>query len=178
MDQKLYPNIQPSAPQLEELINQKLKDTQSFNNSILNINLMMKYYEEQNTANKKKYNKIKNINKFINTFDTITIIGATGTSITLTILGIGLIVIPIASIGLASTIITKILNEILNKQQKIYLERYTLSKEYLEKFKSFYISSLQDNKIDHSEYNQFLDMYKNYTTEKQKQQSNQKPFLL
>ena len=40
------------------------------------------------------------------------------------------------------------------------------------------MNSLQDNKIQQSEYTHFLDMYKNYTTEKNKQQTNQKPFLL
>ena len=74
MDQKLYPNTQPSAPDLELIINQKIKDSQSFNNSLQNINLMMKYYEEQNNKNKKKYKKLKNINKFLNTFDTLIII--------------------------------------------------------------------------------------------------------
>ena len=32
-DQKLYPNLQPSAPDLELLINKKIKDLNSFNHS-------------------------------------------------------------------------------------------------------------------------------------------------
>ena len=181
MDQKLYPNIQPSAPDLESIINNKIKDINSFNNSVQNINLMMKYYEEQNQKYKKKYKKFKNINKFLNTFDTLAVIGITTSSITLSVLGIGLIVIPIITpIGLLSTITTKILTEFLNKQQKIYFERYTLSNEYVQKFRHFYVTSLQDNKIDQSEYKIFLNLYKDYTTEKnkQQQQTNQKPFLL
>ena len=167
MDQKLNPNTQPSAPDLELIINQKIKDINSFNNSLQNINLMMKYYEEQNNKNKKKYKKLKNINKFLNTFDTLIIISSTTSSITLSILGIGLIVIPIiAPIGLDSAISSKIISEFLNKQQKIYFERYCLSNEYLSKFRQFYMNSLQDNKIEKSEYTHFLDMYKNYTTEK------------
>ena len=92
MDQKLYPNILPSAPQLEELINQKIKDSQSFNNSINNIILMMKYYDQQFEKYKKKYNKYNLINNAIQTFDSIIIISTTSSSITFSIIGIGVIV--------------------------------------------------------------------------------------
>ena len=56
---KTLSNSPPSAPDLELIINQKIKDSNSFNNSLQNINLMMKYYEEQNNKNKKKYKNLK-----------------------------------------------------------------------------------------------------------------------
>ena len=69
MDQKLYPNIQPSAPDLELIIDKKIKDINSFNNSIKNIMLMMKYYDQQYQKQKKKYNKYNLINNAIQSLD-------------------------------------------------------------------------------------------------------------
>ena len=50
MEQKLYPSMTPSAPyDVESMINRllqsELQKVNSFNNSIQNISLMMKYYE-------------------------------------------------------------------------------------------------------------------------------------
>ena len=50
MEQKLYPSATaPFAPYLnsdvESMINKQLTKVSSFNNSIQNISLMMKYYE-------------------------------------------------------------------------------------------------------------------------------------
>ena len=58
MEQKLYPTLSPSAPyDVETLINKRLQSelqkVNSFNNSIQNISLMMKYYEME----EKKYKK-------------------------------------------------------------------------------------------------------------------------
>ena len=49
MEQKLYPSMTPSAPNdndvVESRINKQLQKVSSFNYSIQNISLMMKYYE-------------------------------------------------------------------------------------------------------------------------------------
>ena len=52
MEQKLYPSLTPSTPtpyDVESMINKRLQSelqkVNSFNNSIQNISLMMKYYE-------------------------------------------------------------------------------------------------------------------------------------
>ena len=54
MEQKLYPSMTPSAPyDVESTINKQLAKVSSFNNSIQNISLMMKYYElEEKNTNK------------------------------------------------------------------------------------------------------------------------------
>ena len=60
MEQKLYPPMTPSAPyDVESIINKQLAKVSSFNNSIQNISLMMKYYEIE----EKKYNTPKQANK-------------------------------------------------------------------------------------------------------------------
>ena len=70
MSEKLYPNIENNAQSSidpnrrfdfnwEEIINKKLKEVNSFNNSINNINLISKFYEEEYKKLKKKHNKYK-----------------------------------------------------------------------------------------------------------------------
>ena len=60
MDQKLYPSA-PSFPDstvVESMINNQLAKQATFNNSIQNIMMMMKYYELEEKKYKKKYKKI------------------------------------------------------------------------------------------------------------------------
>ena len=94
MEQKLYPPLQPSAPDLELIINKKkIKDMNSFNNSINNIMLMMKFYEQQYAKYKKKYNHFNLLNNLIQGVDGVIIISCTSTSITFSIIGVGIIVV-------------------------------------------------------------------------------------
>ena len=63
MEQKLYPSRTPSAPyDVESMINKQLQKVSSYNNSIQNICLLMKYYELEENKYKKytKYKLIKN----------------------------------------------------------------------------------------------------------------------
>ena len=59
MEQKLYPFLTPSAPYdndvVESMIDKQLAKVSSFNNSIQNIMMMMKYYELEENKYKKKY---------------------------------------------------------------------------------------------------------------------------
>ena len=86
--------MQASAPDLELLINNKIKDVNSFNNSMNNIMLMMKFYEQQ--QKKKKYNHFNLINNLIQTVDghNNNKLSTTSTSLTFSIIGVGFIVIP------------------------------------------------------------------------------------
>ena len=68
MEQKLYPSMTPTAPptappstpyDVESMINKQLAKVSSFNNSIQNISLMMKYYEMEEKKYKQKYTKYK-----------------------------------------------------------------------------------------------------------------------
>ena len=94
MEQKLYPSLTPSTPapyDVESMINKRLQSelqkVNSFNNSIQNISLMMKYYELEENKYKKKYTKYKLINNIINSTDALIIIGTTSASVTLSITG-------------------------------------------------------------------------------------------
>ena len=67
---------------------------------------MMKYYELEEKKFKKKYTKCKLINDLINSTDGLIIIGTTSASVTPSITGVGIIVVPIsAGVGCATGIL-------------------------------------------------------------------------
>ena len=177
MEQKLYPSTTPSTPyDVESMINKRLQSelqiVNSFNNSIQNISLMMKYYEIEENKYKKKYNKYKLINNIINSTDGLIIIGTTSASITLSITGVGIIVVPItAGVGCATGILVKICSSYLKKKEQSYKFKYAIIQKTLDDFRRLYTTSLKDNHIDEKEYDRFVKMYENYreTVETQSQ---------
>ena len=81
---KLY----PSAPLLENIdlekrLEKKINDVNSFNNHINNIKEMITYFEDKNHKSKKRYKNYKTLNTVIESVDSIVIIAATSTSITI-----------------------------------------------------------------------------------------------
>ena len=101
MDQKCD-KLYPSAPLLENIdlekrLEKKINDVNSFNNHINNIKEMITYFKDKNNESKKKYKNYKTLNTVLESVDSIVIIGATSTSITLSITGIGLIILPISA---------------------------------------------------------------------------------
>ena len=102
--EKLY----PSAPLIENIglekrLEKKINDVNSFNNHINNIKEMITYFKDKNNKSKKKYKNYKTLNTILESVDSIIIIGATSTSITLSITGISLIILPISA-GIACTL--------------------------------------------------------------------------
>ena len=101
MEQNLYPSLTPSAPYyigvVESIINKQLAKVSSFNNSIQNIMMMMKYYELEENEYKKKYTKYKLIFNLINSTEGLIIIGTTSASATISTTGVGIIVVPITA---------------------------------------------------------------------------------
>ena len=112
--EKLY----PTAPLLENIdlekrLEKKINDVNSFNNHINNIKEMITYFKDKNNESKKKYKNYKTLNTVFESVDSIVIIGATSTSITLSVTGIGLIVLPISA-GIACGL--SLGNKILQKK--------------------------------------------------------------
>ena len=141
----------PSAPyDVESMINKQLAKVSSFNNSIQNISVMMKYYEMEEKKNKKKYTKCKLINNLINSTDgLIIIIGTTSASVTLSITGVGIIVFPItAGVGCATGILVKICCGYLKKKEQNYKLQYAIIQKTLDDFRQLHVTSLKDNHID------------------------------
>ena len=124
MDQKCD-RLYPTAPLIENIdlkqrLEKKLKDVNSFNNSINNIKELITYFEDKNIKSKKKYKKYKTTTTILKPFDTIVIFVTTSSSITMSLEGIGLIVIPISTASAcALSIGNKVLFEvIINKHNK------------------------------------------------------------
>ena len=86
---------------------------------------MITYFKDKSIKSKKKLKKNKRVTKILKSFDTFVNIATTSSSITLTVTGIGLIVIPIstaAACGLANG--NKVKYEIINKKNKKYKKHY------------------------------------------------------
>ena len=75
---------------------------------------MIAYIKDKNKKSKKKYKKYKTLTTILKTFDTFVIIATTTNSITLGLMGLGLIVIPIST-GMACglTISNNVIHEVV-----------------------------------------------------------------
>ena len=125
MEQKcdrLYPSVpfENKNIDLEQRLEKKLNDVNSFNNSINNIKEMISYFKHKNKKSKKKFKKYKTKTTILKSFDTFVIIATTSSSITLSLTGIGLIAIPISTASACGLSIgNKVLYEIIiNKYNK------------------------------------------------------------
>ena len=117
---KLYPAPLIENIDLEKRLEKKINDVNSFSNHVNNIKEMISFFKDKNHKSKKKYKNYKTLNTILETVDSIVIIGATSTSITLSITGIGLIILPISA-GIACTLSlgNKVLHKlILNKKDE------------------------------------------------------------
>ena len=150
---KLY----PSAPLLENIdlekrLEKRINDVNSFNNHINNIKKMITYFKDKNNKSKKRYKNYKTLNTILESVDSIVIIAATSTSITLSITGVGLIILPISA-GIACTVSlgNKILHKLIINKYKRYKKLYERDQQTIKSFDKLYRKSLQDNIIDKNE---------------------------
>ena len=115
MDQKtdkLYPSAPLENVDLQQRLEKKLNDVNFFNNPINNIKEMITYFKDKNSKLKKRYKSYKTLNTVLQSIDSIVIIGAMSTSITLSVTGVGLIISPISA-GIACTL--SLGNKVLHK---------------------------------------------------------------
>ena len=116
--------IYPSAPleniDLEQRLEKKINEVNGFNHHINNIKEMITYFKDKNNKSKKRYKNYKTLNTILESIDSIVTIAATSTSITLSITGVGLIILPIsAGIACGLSLGNKVLHElIINKYNK------------------------------------------------------------
>ena len=177
MEQKCD-RLYPTAPLLENVdlekrLEKKINDVNSFNNHINNIKEMITYFKDKTNKSKKRYKNYKTLNTILESVDSIVIIAATSTSITLSITGIGLIVLPISAgiacgISLGNIILHKL---IINKYNK-YKKQYESDPNTIKSFDKLYRKSLQDNVIDKTEYDSLCNIFTSYVDE------NKNEFLL
>ena len=100
---RLYPTaLLLEKIDLEKRLEKKITDDNSFNNHVKNIKEKITYFKKNNKS-KQKYKSYKTLNRILESVDSIVIIGATSTSITLSITGIGLIFLQISA-GICCTL--------------------------------------------------------------------------
>ena len=163
--------LYPSAPLLENIdlekrLEKKINDVNSFNNHINNIKEMITYFKDKNNKSKKKYKNYKTLNAILESVDSIVIIGATSPSITLSITGIGLIIVPIsAGIACGLSLGNKILHKININKYNNYKKQYERDQNTIKSFDKLYRKSLQDNVIDKNEYESLCNIFTKYIDE-------------
>ena len=164
---KLY----PSAPLLENIdlerrLEKRINDANCFNNHINNIKEMITYFKDKNHKSKKKYKNYKTLNKVLESVDSVVIIGATSTSITLSVTGIGSIVLPIsAGIACGLSLGNKILHKLIINKYNKYKKQYEQDQKTIKSFDKLYRKSLQDNVIDKTEYDSLCNIFTRYVDE-------------
>ena len=152
----LYPDLSSVS---ERLINEKIQANNKYSNNINITKDNRNFYEtETNNYNKKlcRYNNYINIAEITEIVLSLIATTATTTSVSLTCIGLAYS-IPTAFAtatvcgSLSKTINTKIRNKIIK-----YSQMYILSKQFSDKFNKLYTKSMNDNKIDNDEYNEFV----------------------
>ena len=171
---KLY----PSAPLLENIdlekrLEKKINDVNSFNNHVKNIKEMITYFKDKNHKSKKKYKNYNTQNTILESVDSIVIIGATSTSKTLSVTGIGLNILPILA-GIACTLSLgiKVLHKLIRNKYNKYKKQYERHQNTIKFFDKFHRKTLQDNLIDKTEYESLCNIFTKYFDENKKE-----PFL-
>ena len=150
-------NLYPSAPleidDLEQRLEKKIIDVNSFNNHINNIKEMVTYFKDKNNKSKKKYKNYKTLNTLLESVDSIVIIGATSTSKTLSITDIGLISLPISA-GIVCTVSlgNKVLHKLIINKDSKYKKQNERDQQTMKALDNLYRKSLQDNVTDKKEW--------------------------
>ena len=121
MSEKLYPCLRES-----DNLDMRLKEKNSFNNSIQNIKDIQNFYNHEAKKYKKKSKQYKLIICLIQSIDGVSVLGVSSTCVTLSVTGVGLLVVPRASgIGAGLCIFSKIAGEYLKRK-----EQHNIKKNY------------------------------------------------
>ena len=170
MEQKCD-RLYPSAPfekknDLEQRLEKKLNDVNSFYNHTNNIKEMITYVKDKNNKSKKQYKNYKTLNTILESVDSIVIIAATSTSIILSVIGVALIILPIsAAFACALSLSNKVLHKLIMNKYNKYKKQYERDQQTIKSFDKLYRKSLQDNIIDKNEYDSLCNIFTSYVDE-------------
>ena len=127
---------------------------------------MITFFKDKNHKSKKKYKNYKTLNTVLESVDSIVIIGAASTSITLSVTGIGLIVLPIsAAIACTPSLGHKVLHKLIINRYNKYKKLYERDQNTIKSFDKLYRKSLQDNVLDKTEYESLCNIFTKYVDE-------------
>ena len=151
---------------LGQRLEKKLNDVNGFINHINNIKEIITFFKDKKNKSKKTYKNYKTLNTVLESLDSIVIIGATSTSITLLVTGVGLIVLPISA-GFACTLSlgNKVLHKLTINKCNDYKKQYEKDQQTVKPFGKLYRKSLQDNVIDKTEYQSLCKIFIKYVDE-------------
>ena len=170
MEEKCH-RLYPSAPLLENVdlekrLEEKINDVNSFNNHINNIKEMITYFKGKNNKSKKNYKNYKTLNTILESVDSIVIIGATSTSITLSVTGVGLNFLPISAIVACTLSLgNKVLHKLIINNYNKYKKLNERDQQTIKFYDKLYRKSLQDNVIDKNEYESLCNIFTKYIDE-------------
>ena len=164
---KLYPSARLLENiDLEQKLEKKINDVNSFINHINSIKEMITHFKDKNNKSKKRYKNYKTLNMILESIGSIVFITATSTSITLSVTGIGLIILPIsAAIACTLSLGNKVLHKIIINRYNKYKKQYERDQQTIKSFDKFYRKSLQDNVIDKTEYDSVCNVFTKYVDE-------------
>ena len=129
---------------------------------------MITYFKDKNHKSKKRYKNYKTLNTILESVDSIVIIAATSTSITLSVTGIGLIILPIsADTACTLSLGNKRLHKLIINKYNKYKKQYERDQNTIKSFDKLYRESLQDNVIDKTEYDSLCNIFTRYVDENQ-----------
>ena len=162
MDQKtdrLYPSPPLEIFDLEQRLEKKTMLT-----VLITISTtwkeMITYFKDKNHKSKKRYKKYETLNTVTESVDSTVIIGATSTSITLSITGFGLIILPIsAGIACALSLSNKVSHKLIISKYNKYKKLYERDQNTIKSFDKLYRKSLEDNVIDKTEYESLCSIF-------------------
>ena len=127
---------------------------------------MISYFKDKNHKSKKKYKNYKTLNTVLESIDGIVIIAATSTTITLSVTGIGLIILPIsAGIACGLSFSNKVLHKLIINKYNKYKKQYERAQQTIKSFDKLYRKSLQDNVIDKTENESLCNIFTKYVDE-------------
>ena len=173
MEQKsdrLYPSAPLEKEKLEQSLEKKLKDFNSYNNHINNIKEMTTYFKDKNNKGKTSYKKYKTLITILKSLDTFFIITTTSSFITFSLTGIGLIVIPILTgIACRLSIGNEVLYEVIINKYNKYKKQFERDQQTIKSFDEIYRKSLQDNVIDKNEYESLCNIFTKILEETKKE---------
>ena len=149
---RLYPSAPLENFGLEQRLEKKIYDVNSFNNSVNNIKGKITYFKDKNLKSNKRYKKYKTLNTVLESIDSIVIIGATSTSITLSVIGFGFVILPIsAGIACVPSLSNKGLQKLIRNKYNKNKNQYERDRNTIKPFDELYRNSLKDNVIHKNE---------------------------
>ena len=97
--ERLYPSLPKENRKidLEQRLEKNLHNVNSFNNLIKDTKEMITYFKVKNQKLRTRHKKYKTLTSILASVDRVVIIGSTTTSVTLSVSGIGSIVVPISA---------------------------------------------------------------------------------